>query len=76
MLSSHETCEINKCSIKSTQNNKHSVKHAVNIVKTLCNIKLGLTFQSLTTLKMGELVLTANSPTLSDLTVWRVSVNC
>ena len=42
---------------------------------TLCNIKLGLTFQSLTMQKIGELVLTANSPTLSDLTIWRVSVN-
>ena len=29
---------------------------------TLCNIKLGLTFQSLTIQKIGELVLTANSP--------------
>ena len=42
---------------------------------TLCNIKLGLTFQSLTMQKIGELVLTANSPNLSDLTIWRVTVN-
>ena len=44
-------------------------------MKTLCNIKLGLTFLSLTSLKVGELVLTANSPNLSELTIWRVSVN-
>ena len=31
MLSFHETCEINKQRIKSTQNNKHYVKHAVNV---------------------------------------------
>ena len=43
-------------------------------MKTLCNIELGLTLQSLTTLKIGELVLTANSPNLSDLTIWRVTV--
>ena len=38
-------------------------------------IKLGLNLQSLTTLKIGELLLTANSLNLSNLTVWRVSVN-
>ena len=44
-------------------------------MKTLCNIVLALTFQSLTTLKIRELVLLDNSPTLNDLLIWRVSVN-
>ena len=35
-------------------------------------IKLGA---SLTTLKIGELLLTANSPNLSDLKIWTVTVN-
>ena len=70
MLSFHETCEINKYTKQQTFC-KTCCKH----IKTLCNIKLGLTFQSLTTLKIGELVLTANSPNLSDLTIWRVTVN-
>ena len=38
-------------------------------------MKLVLILQSLTTLKIGELVLTANSPNLSDLKIWRVTVN-
>ena len=29
----------------------------------------------LTTLNIGELLLTANSPSLSDLKIWRVTVN-
>ena len=44
-------------------------------MKTLCNIILGLTFQSLTTLKTGDLVLTAKVLNLSDLTIWRVTIN-
>ena len=47
----------------------------LKLIKTFFNIKLGLTLQSLTTLKIGELVLTANSPNLTDLTTWRVTVN-
>ena len=75
MLSFHETCEINKERIKSTQKQQIFCKTSCKLIKTLCNIKLGLTLQSLTTLKIGELVLTANSPNLSDLTIWRVTVN-
>ena len=30
---------------------------------------------NLTTLKIGEILLTANSPNLSDLAIWRVTVN-
>ena len=75
MSSFHETCEINKERIKSTQKQQIFCKTSCKLIKTLCNIKLGLTLQSLTTLKIGELVLTANSPNLSDLTIWRVTVN-
>ena len=75
MLSFHETCEINKKRIKSTQKQQTFYRTCCKLIKTLCNIKLGLTLQSLTTLKIGELVLTANSPNLSDLTIWRVTVN-
>ena len=38
-------------------------------------MKLRLTLQSLTTLKIGELLSAANSPNLSDITIWRVIVN-
>ena len=31
MLSFHETCEINKKRKNKHKNNKHSVKHAINI---------------------------------------------
>ena len=75
MLSFHETCEINKERIKSTQKQQIFCKTSCKLIKTLCNIKLGLTLQSLTTLKIGELLLTANSPNLSDVTIWRVTVN-
>ena len=75
MLSFHETCEINKERIKSTQKQQTFCKTCCKLMKVLCNIKLGLTFQGLTTLKIRELVLTVNSPTFSDLTIWRVSVN-
>ena len=38
-------------------------------------IKLRLKLQGLTALKIGGLLLTANSPNLSDLTIWRASVS-
>ena len=44
-------------------------------IKTSAYIRLRLTLQSLTKLKIGELLLTANSPNFSDLTIWRVTVN-
>ena len=69
----------------STQKQQTFYKTCCKHKKTLCNIKLGLTFQRLKTLKIGELVLTANShgqlvltanfPSLRDLTVWRVTAN-
>ena len=31
MLSFHETCEINKKGLNQHKNNKHSVKHALNL---------------------------------------------
>ena len=67
MLSFDETCEITNKGLN--QHKATFCKTCCRHIKTLCNIKLGLTFQSLTTLKIGELVLTANSPTLSDLTI-------
>ena len=75
MLSFHETCEINKKRIKSTQKQQTFFETWCKLIKTLCNIKLRLTLQSLTTLKIGEVVLTANSPSLKDLKIWRVTVN-
>ena len=38
-------------------------------------MKSGLALQSLTVLKIGELLVTVKSPSLSDLTIWRVIVN-
>ena len=62
--------------LKQHKNNRHSVKHAANSKKQhSVYIKLGITLRSLTTLKIGELLLTANSPNLSDLMLWRVTVN-
>ena len=75
MLNLYDTCEINKKRIKSTQKQQTFCKTCCKLIKTLCNRKLGLTLQSLTTLKIGELVLTSNSPNLSDLAVWRVTVS-
>ena len=75
MLSFNETCEINKKRIKSTQKKQTFCKTCCKPTNTLCNIKLGLTLQGLTTLKNGKLVLTANSQNLSDLKIWRVTVN-
>ena len=75
MLSFHETCEINKKRIKSTQKQQTFCKTCCKLIKTLRNIKLGLTLQSLTTLKLGELVLTANFLYLCDLTICRLTVN-
>ena len=75
MLSFHETCEINKKRIKSTQKQQFFCKTCCKLKRQYVYIKLGITLQSLTTLKIGELVLTANSPNLSDLIIWRVTVN-
>ena len=52
MLSFHENCEINKQRIKSTQKQKTFCKTCWKLIKTLRNKKLGLTLQSLTTLKL------------------------
>ena len=57
MLSFHETCEINKYRIKSTQKQQTFCKTCCKLTKTLRNIKLGQTLQSLTTLKIGKLML-------------------
>ena len=67
--------EINKKRIKSTQKQQTFCKTYCKLTNTICNIKLGITLESLTTLKIGELVLTTNSPNLSDLIIWRVTVN-
>ena len=48
--------------IKSTQKQKTLCKTCCKLKKHSVYIKLGLTLQSLTTLKFGELLLTANSP--------------
>ena len=61
--------------IKPTQKQKAFCKTCWKPKKHSVYIKLGLTFQSSTTLKIGELLLTANSPNLSDVTIWRVTVN-
>ena len=61
--------------IKSTQKQQTFCKTCCKLIKTLCNIELGLTLQSLTTLKIGGLVLTANFPNISDLKIWTVTVN-
>ena len=37
--------------------------------------KIRPNFPKFNNTKIGELVLTANSPTLSDLTIWRVTLN-
>ena len=66
MLSYNEICEINKKRIKSTQKQQTFCKTCCKLIKTLCNIKLGLTLQSLPALKIGELVLTAASPNLTE----------
>ena len=69
-LSFHETCEINK----STEKQQTFCKTCCKLIETLSNIKLGLTLQSLTTVKIGELALMANFLNLSDLAIWRVTV--
>ena len=74
MLSFHETCEINKKRIISTQKQQTFCKICCKRIKTLCN-KIRTNSPKFTTLKSGELALTANSPNLSDLTTWRVTVN-
>ena len=74
MLSFRYACEINK-RIKLTQKQQAFCKKCCELKKYSVYIKLGLTLQSLTTLRIGELLLTANSPNLSDLTIWRVTAN-
>ena len=61
--------------IKSTQKQKAFCKTCCKLTKHSVYIKLGLTLQSSTSLKIGELLLTANSPNLSDLKIWTVTVN-
>ena len=61
--------------IKSTQKQKAFCETCCKLKRHSVYIKLGLTLQSSTTLKIGELLLTANSPNLSDVTIWRVTVN-
>ena len=68
MLSFRQATEISKEKIKSTRNNKHS-ETCCKLVNTFCIHKTTLTIQSLTTLKIGELLLRANFPNLSDLTI-------
>ena len=47
------------------KNNKDSVKNVVNLLKHYAYIKLRLALKSLKTLKIRELLLTANSQNLS-----------
>ena len=63
MLSFRQACKINK-GIKPTQKQQAFCKTYFKVEKHFLYIKLGLTLQSLTTLKMGELLLTVNSPKL------------
>ena len=74
MLIFRYTCEINKV-LNQYRNNKHSVKRAVNLLKKSVYIKLRLTLQTLATVRIGECLLTAKSTNLSDVTIWRVTVN-
>ena len=61
--------------IKPTQKQKAFCKTCCKLRKHSVYIKLGLTLQSSTPLKIIELLLTASSPKLSDVTIWRVTVN-
>ena len=59
---------------------KDQINTKTTFPKTYCKliktfVKLRLPFQSLTTRKTGELLLTANSPNLSNLAIWRVTAN-
>ena len=45
MLNLYDTCEINKKRIKSTQKQQTFCKTCCKLIKTLSNIKLGLTLQ-------------------------------
>ena len=58
----------NKQEVKPTQKQAFC-KTCCELKKHSAYIKLGLTQQSLTILKIGELLIKANSPNLSDLTV-------
>ena len=62
---------VNK-KIKLTQKQQAFCKTCYKLKKHSVYIKLGA---SLTTLKIGELLLTANSPNLSDLKIWTLTVN-
>ena len=44
-------------------------------MKTFCLHKISANSSKFNKLKIRELQLTANSPNLSDLTIWRVTVN-
>ena len=74
LLSFGYECEINT-RIKPTQKQQAFCKTCCKLKKHSVYIKLGLTLQSSTTLKIGELLLMANSPNLSDLTIWRVTAS-
>ena len=50
---------------KSTQKQQIFCKTCCKLINTFCVIKLQLTLQSLMTQKIGELLLTANSPILA-----------
>ena len=71
MLSFRQACKINK-GIKPTQKQQAFRKTCCKLKKHSVYIKLALTLQSLTALKMGELLLTANSPNLNVLKNWRI----
>ena len=62
---------VNK-KIKPTQKQQVFFKTCCKLKKHSVYIKSGA---SLTTPKIRELLLTANSPNLSDVTIWRVAVN-
>ena len=61
--------------IKPTQKQKAFRKTCCKLKKHSGYIKLGLTLENSTTLKIGVLLLTANSPNISDVGIWRVTVN-
>ena len=62
---------VNK-KIKPTQKQQAFCKTCCKLKKHSVYIKLGA---SLTTLKIGELLLTANSPNLSNVKIWRATAN-
>ena len=64
----------NKQEVKPTQKQAFC-KTCCELKKHSVYIKIALILQSLTTLKIGELMLTVNSPNLNGLTIWRVTIN-